>query len=207
MSPPSFCTHSTTNPRDKTSIKLLLTFCKALYSSNTLESTDFPAQAAIHRSPRLELVHAPENQHWSCHITHPIPGDYRSPPSTGMKRLGMMGLERSCWGWREAAGAGKKLSGASAACDLQGKPQDLQCCPKPAPDSGSLLQGVGPCKCTGGCSPMTLHHTFRDNARNPPKEHPDTSVSLRTFSWTFHFKSRFTMSSSRKLFISTVRIH
>lgn len=77
----------------------------------------------------------------------------RSLPSTGMKRLGMMGLEageelaglerscwgwkgasgagnellgleRSCWGWRRDAGAGEKLSIPRAICEHQGEPQD-----------------------------------------------------------------------------------
>lgn len=82
-----------------------------------------------------------QSQHWSCHITHPIPGDYGSILTKyGDEKAGNDGAG----GWREAAGAGKKLSGPGARWDLQGETQELQFCPKSAPGSASLLKGVGP---------------------------------------------------------------
>lgn len=168
MSSPSFCTHSTTNPRNKTSIKLLLTFCKALYSSNTSESTDFPAQATIQAG-----AHPCSRQHWSCHITHRVPGDYGSIPIQYRdEKAGNDGAGA----WRGAAGAGKKLSGPGAVCDLQGEPQDLQSCPKPAPGSGSLLQGAGPCKGTWDYFPTKFCITDLGTMQGIPQKSIQTLV-------------------------------
>lgn len=114
MLSPSFCIHSTANPRDKTSIKPLLTFFKALYSSNISESKDFPEQAMIHRSPRLEPVHAPES---ALELPHRSPhpwGLWIDPYQVqGWKGWELWGwrLERNCWGWRAVDRAGKELIG------------------------------------------------------------------------------------------------